>query len=227
MRLFGIYCISQKIFSLFLTLSIPSSLSLSIKNEVPKTQQQQRVFVSTPVSVKKFPSSRYVSDWMDPIRFVLTPDMSVDETLTMFVRFDLTAAPVVDTATKKNVVGMISSYDFLQKEAFGGSLLSMGGSQEMVERYVDIANKICGQKVEHVMTVKPITVLTTTPMRLAAAIMSENRIQHLPVINTDGILVGMITSAHIMKDLVNVFSLLPPGTDDPLIDFSAATMNIS
>lgn len=187
-------------------------------------QGGQRVFVSTPAP--KFPK-RVVADYMDPVSYVLTPDMSIDEALKAFVRLDLTAAPVVDGSTStsnKILVGIVSSSDFLQKEAFEGALLPMGGdgcSTEIVQRYMDAAKKICGQKVEDVMTSNPITVRSTTPMRDAAALMSQHHFQRLPVVETSVgddnqqqlRLVGMLTTSHVMQDLLYVMNQLPPASD--------------
>lgn len=166
--------------------------------------ESNRVFVSTPVS--KNPK-RMVSDYMDPLQHILTPDMSVDETLQVFLKHNLSAAPVVDD--KKNLVGIVSSFDFLQKEAFDGALLPMGGSQELVEKYVEAAKKICGKRVEDVMSKDPSTALINTPMRNAAAIMAEQRLHRLPILDHEGTLVGMLTTAHVIKDLMHVLERLP------------------
>ena len=148
---------------------------------------------------------------MDRLLLTLTPDMSIDETLQLFLQNDLSAAPVVDR--EKKLVGIVSSFDFLQKEAFEGSLLAVGGSQEMVEKYVEAAKKICGQRVEDVMSKNPSTAFVDTPMRTAAAIMAEKRLHRLPVVNSDGHLVGMLTTSHVIKDLMHVLQKLPSGKD--------------
>lgn len=166
--------------------------------------ENSRVFVSTPVS--KFPK-RVVSDYMDPLGHVLTPDMSVDETIQIFVNNNLAASPVVDR--NYNLIGIVSSFDFLEKEAFQGALLPLGGSQELVEKYVDAAKRICGQRVEDIMSVTPSTVSTCTSMRDAAGIMAEKRLHRLPVLDLHGKLVGMLTTTHVMRDLMRVLDKLP------------------
>jgi CBS domain-containing protein len=166
--------------------------------------ESSRIFVSTPASRSL---SYRVSDFMDPIRFVLRPDLTIDETLQIFLENDLSAAPVTDS--DNNLLGIVTSFDFLEKEAFEGSLLPVGGTQEMIERYIEAAQKICGQQVVDIMSRNLCTVSTETPMRQAAVIMAEKKLHRLPVVDNDGRLVGMLTTSHIMRDLGHVMNRLP------------------
>lgn len=47
-------------------------------------------------------------------------------------------------------------------------------------------------------------------MREAAAIMSEARLHRLPVVDERGTLVGVLSSAEVMKDLLHIVRNLPP-----------------
>jgi CBS domain-containing protein len=167
--------------------------------------QTSRVFVSTPVS--NFPK-KLVADCMSSAQ-PLTPDMSVDETMAMLLHSGLSGAPVVND--DHQVIGIVTSFDFLQKEAFEGALLAIEGSAANIEMYVDAAKKICGQKVEDVMTCNPITVTPETPMRDAAALMTEKKIHRIPVVdnNDNRRLVGVLTSADVMRDLQHIVRNLP------------------
>lgn len=151
----------------------------------------------------------------------LSPTSSTDEAMALLLVSGLSGAPVVvdvsdDDATHKILVGVVSSFDFLQREAFEGSLLPMEGSRANVEKYVHAAQKICGQIVQDIMTpanqVK--TVTPDTPMREAAAIMSESKLHRLPVVDSAGgkRLVGVLSSADVMKDLLHIVRNLPPAT---------------
>lgn len=87
----------------------------------------------------------------------LSPTSSTDEAMALLLVSGLSGAPVVvdvsdDDATHKILVGVVSSFDFLQREAFEGSLLPMEGSRANVEKYVHAAQKICGQIVQDIMT---------------------------------------------------------------------------
>lgn len=186
-------------------LAIYSSLTV----DVVGFSTSPRVFVSTPVS--NFPK-RFVKDCMSPAIHVLHTDMSVDETMTMFLANNLGGAPVVDEHNKP--IGIVTRYDFLQKEAFAGALLPIEGSPKNVKTYVEAAKKICGQKVEDVMTMNPTTIPETLPLNEAAAVLIERKFQRLPVVNDKGQLVGILTSADVMRDLLHVVRNLPPSKED-------------
>lgn len=121
------------------------------------TESARRVFVSTPVS--KFPK-RLVGDCMTGLDDVtaIAPMTSTDEAMATLLVSGLSGAPVVDR--HKKLVGVVSSFDFLQKEAFEGALLPMEGSRANVARYVQAAQKICGQVVADIMT--PVDEVSTT-----------------------------------------------------------------
>jgi CBS domain-containing protein len=54
-------------------------------------------------------------------------------------------------------------------------------------------------------------------MREAAAIMSEAKLHRLPVVNAEGKLVGVLSSADVMKDLIHIVRNLPPADENDLI----------
>jgi CBS domain-containing protein len=54
------------------------------------------------------------------------------------------------------------------------------------------------------------TVTPQTSMREAAAIMSELKLHRLPVVDDKGTLVGVLSSADVMKDLLHIVRNLPP-----------------
>jgi CBS domain-containing protein len=146
----------------------------------------------------------------------LTPDMSVDEAMGYLLDQGQTGAVVLNNRSHNSpIVGIVTAFDFLQKEAFGGSLLPMSGSAANVEKYVDAAKKICGQTVADIMTARPTVVPVTASMREAAAILTELRVQRLPVVDADGKLVGLLSSTDVMRDLRRIIRNLPAWKDPP------------
>ena len=125
--------------------------------------EPQRVFVSTPVS--GFPK-KTVRDCATQFPVALALETSVDEAMSKLLSSGLSSAPVVDAS--RRVVGIVSSFDFLQKEAFEGALLPVSGSREDVGFYAAAAQKIVAQSVEDVMTPNPVTIMPTASMREAA-----------------------------------------------------------
>lgn len=196
--------VTMRISPLVLLFSSASAFSASDSNG-------QRVFVSTPAS--KFPK-KLVKDFMvSPVPYTVTPSTLVDDAMELFLSHSITGAPVVSDE-ENHLVGLVSSFDFLQKEAFEGSLLPMEGSLENVELYVHAAQRICGQTVGDIMTRDEhlATVTENTPMREAAAIMTQNRLHRLPVVSESDkrILVGMLTAEHVLYDLLHLVRSLPP-----------------
>lgn len=169
------------------------------------TSSSNRVFVSTPVS--KHPK-RTVQDCMTPANHVLRPEMSVDETMNLLLQYGLSGAPVVNE--NQNVVGIVTTHDLIQREAYEGALLPMDGTAETIQSYVDCAQKICGTQVRDVMTTNPITVPSQTPMRVAALTLMERKLHRLPVIDeVTGKLMGVLTSEDVMRDLLYIVRNLP------------------
>lgn len=174
--------------------------------------QSNRVFVSTPVS--NYPK-RSVAECMStiPKDHILTPDMSVEETMAILLRHGLASCPVVNK--DHQLIGIVTSFDFLQQEAFEGSLLPVGGTAADVEMYVEAAKKICGQCVADVMTSNPYTISPETPMRVAAARMASMRLHQFPVVDeATQTLIGILTTADVMRDLHHIVRNLPESKDD-------------
>jgi len=166
-----------------------------------------RVFVSTPVVHPQ----RVVGDCMTCDPLTLTSSTSVNEAILFLLQQKLTGAPVLEG---NRLVGVISDFDFLTKEA-GGTLFPMQGSKESVQNNVVAAQMIVAKNVGDIMTTSPITVDATNTMREAASIMVQNKVHHLPVINEEGGLVGILSSLDIMMDVHNAaMSALPKGEED-------------
>lgn len=113
---------------------------------------------------------------------ILHPEESVDDAIHALVNWGVSGAPVVSHDDKRTLLGVVSAFDFLQKEAFEGALLDIEGSAEHVMSYIQAAKRIIGQQVQDIMTSDPRTVSPNTPMRIAAEIMAKERMHHLPVV---------------------------------------------
>jgi CBS domain-containing protein len=153
---------------------------------------------------------------MTPKSLTLRADDSVDDAMSFLLRHSISGAPVVDA--NNVLIGFVSSFDFLQKEAFGGALLPMEGSRDQIEKYVQAAQKICGQNVRDIMSPVVTTLTPEIPMREAAEIMSNARLHRLPVVDSDNKVVGILSSADVMRDLLHIVRNLPPGKNEEILD---------
>lgn len=186
-----------------------------LHGSVSAFSSKQRVFVGTPTSTHP---QRTVIDCMSVFTKVkLSPDQSADEAIAALLSNKVQAAPVLD---ENKLVGIVTSYDFLQREAFEGAVVPVDPSQgsDNVESYAAAARKICGRKVSDVMTSAPETVKRDTAMRDVAAKMARERLHTIPVVDEDGGFLGMITTDDVMRDVLNVVRELPQGRNDVLPD---------
>eukprot|EP00545_Synedropsis_sp_CCMP1620_P015129 CAMPEP_0119015388 /NCGR_PEP_ID=MMETSP1176-20130426/10942_1 /TAXON_ID=265551 /ORGANISM="Synedropsis recta cf, Strain CCMP1620" /LENGTH=142 /DNA_ID=CAMNT_0006968679 /DNA_START=198 /DNA_END=626 /DNA_ORIENTATION=- len=138
--------------------------------------------------------------------------MSVDEATTILLSNGFSGAPVVDDF--QNLIAVVSSFDFLEMEAFEGAVLPMEGSVEQVEGYVGAAKRICAQLVADIMSPNPLSVSPDESMRTAAALMSSEKLHRLPVIDAHGKVVGIITASDVMQDMLHLVRNLPEARND-------------
>jgi len=98
-----------------------------------------RVFVGTPVHQNR----RLVQDCMTPLSRLctLTKSATVDEAVYMLIDLDFSGAPVIDKDSGE-LLGIVSTFDFLQQEAGDGALLPIHGTMEDVQDYLYQARKV-------------------------------------------------------------------------------------
>jgi len=107
----------------------------------------------------------------------------------------ISGMPVVDDANR--VIGVISEADFhvlagMHKEhSFRDILRNILGEP--------VPARKSGDKVKDVMSFPPVTSKANDDVREVAAIFDERRIKRLPVVDDDGILLGIISRADIVR----------------------------
>jgi CBS domain-containing protein len=105
---------------------------------------------------------------------------------------DISAVPVIDEAG--GLVGLVTSSD----------LITTGDADD---------------SVESIMTRPVVTVVPSTDVGAAAALMRARRIHHLPVLDESEALVGIVTSWDLLDDLVEtVLTLTAGGVDRPPVE---------
>jgi len=105
-------------------------------------------------------------------------------------RYRVSALPVVDDAGR--VLGVVSEADLLAKEA----LADPGPVAELVHRK-DL-RKAEGLTAGDLMTSPPVTAAPDDPVEQAARMMHFMRVKRLPVVNSGGQLVGIISRADVL-----------------------------
>jgi len=117
--------------SLLMTFFVQPTAAFSVGNN--------RVFVGTPVHQNR----RLVDDCMTDLSSLctLTESATVDEAVHMLLNLDVSGAPVINKDTGE-LLGIVSTFDFLQQEAGDGALLPIQGTMENVKDYLNQAKKV-------------------------------------------------------------------------------------
>lgn len=140
---------------------------------------------------------------MKLVRDVMTTDVVVARTTTSFQELarilgerSISAVPVLDDADR--LVGIVSESDLLLKEAGRGRET---GRFFRRWRHREDREKARGRVASDVMTTPVITIEDAAPIARAARVLHERRVKRLPVVDTDGRVVGIVSRA----DLLRVF----------------------
>ena len=131
----------------------------------------------------------------------VSPDTTVRELAELLAGRDISGAPVVDGEGK--LVGVVSEADVVQQDRelhfpyyipFLDSIIYL----EWVPTYEKRFRKMFGVVVGDIMTKRVITVSPEDSIHHAATLMSDKRVNRLPVVEA-GKLVGILTRADIVR----------------------------
>lgn len=131
-----------------------------------------------------------VKDVMTTEVVAVRRETTFKEMATVLRRYRVSALPVVDDAGR--VLGVVSEADLLAKEA----LADPGLVAELVHRK-DV-RKAEGLTAGDIMTSPPVTAAPGDPVEQAARMMHFMRVKRLPVVNSGGQLVGIISRADVL-----------------------------
>jgi CBS domain-containing protein len=170
----------------------------------------QRVFVSTPTKA----NPRLVQDCMTPNPVTLRTTDTVDEAIATLLATGFNGAPVIDPVTR-NLVGVVSAFDFLSKEEAGSILpFQLGDDPSEQKEMAKLARKIVATTVADLMTEASLTVPLDMTMKEAAEIMLRDRCHRLCVVDEGCNLVGILSTSDVMRNVMNtVLQALPEGSN--------------
>jgi CBS domain-containing protein len=132
----------------------------------------------------------------------LHPDSPITAVVELLLDKDFTAVPVVDEQGK--VVGMVSDNDLLTR---GGMKVTISLKRATDLDYVrglhdSLENP--QHKVSEVMTRQVVTITPDALLALAARLMAEKHLKRLPVVDSDGKLVGILGRLDILNTIAAV-----------------------
>jgi len=145
----------------------------------------------------------------------LSPELSLKEAATTLRENKVTGAPVVENG---RLVGVLSRTDLLYKLA-GSRCLQLSGQGPRSMRYMDNTArllKVQAQNVRDAMTPNPVSLLPSTTMQDAAAIMLRLKLNRLFLASDAGELLGIVSAS----DVVDLTLCLDGDDDDCAITFN-------
>lgn len=137
-----------------------------------------------------------VRDLMTTDPITTTADAPLKEAARTMVREKISGLPVMD-GTK--LVGMVTEGDFLRQEANRDQPYRLSLLEAL---FGDGTAEPEAETVGEVMTSPVITITPDATISEAARVMSHRKVKRLPVVDDDGVLIGVISRA----DVVNAFT---------------------
>lgn len=140
-------------------------------------------------------------DIMNEVVVACVPDTRVEDVVRKLAEHDISGMPVIDA--RKRVVGIVSESDLLLADELEPPRVkaALYGLYIMPERVMEEAARSRGVLVSDVMTKKVISFRPDDNVRDIARRMQQERINRVPIVDDDGVLVGILTRADIIKAL--------------------------
>jgi CBS domain-containing protein len=121
---------------------------------------------------------------------------SFQEMAAAFGKYRVSAFPVLDEG--RHVIGVVSEADLLNKLALDGEEDGMPGMISGILRHKE-QEKARGITAGDLMTAPPVTVGPHDTIEHAARLMYARRVKHLPVVDADQHLAGIISRADVLS----------------------------
>ncbi len=144
-------------------------------------------------------------DIMNRQIITVTEEMTVDETARILLDNKISGVPVVDEQNK--VIGIVSETDLIyrEKHLHIPSFISILDGVIFLESTKELeyqVRKMAAFKVKDVMTKKVLTIHEDTELEDIVDKIVEKKINRLPVIDSKGKLVGIVTRSDILRHII-------------------------
>jgi CBS domain-containing protein len=146
-----------------------------------------------------------VADLMTREPILARPEMSVKEVIKILADRRISGLPVVDE--NDLLIGIISETDLMWQETGATPpayimILDSVIYLENPSRYEQELHKSLGQTVGEVMSRDPVSIAPEKSIQEAAKLLHDRNIHRLPVLNTAGKVVGILTRGDIVRAMV-------------------------
>ncbi|KAG0525095.1 hypothetical protein BDA96_06G025900 [Sorghum bicolor] len=142
---------------------------------------------------------------------VVQPSTPVDQALELLVQHKISGLPVVDDDGK--LVGVVSDYDLLALDSISGNELpdtntnmfpDVDSTWKTFHEIQRLLSKTNGKVIGDVMTSSPLAVRQNTNLDAATRLLLETKYRRLPVVDSMGKLVGMITRGNVVSAALKI-----------------------
>lgn len=153
-----------------------------------------------------------ISEVMTHNPYTATPNMRLEEVVTMLAKHRISGMPVVNDGNE--VIGMISETDLLWQESGVSTPLHILILDSVIYLNNPLTrdrqlHKALGQTVEDVMTPHAITITADHSLAEAARVFNERRIHRLPVIDAaTNKLVGILTQGDVIRTMAEELAVI-------------------
>ncbi|VVB10427.1 unnamed protein product [Arabis nemorensis] len=140
---------------------------------------------------------------------VVKPSTSVDDALELLVEKKVTGLPVIDDDW--NLVGVVSDYDLLALDSISGRsqndtnlFPNVDSTWKTFNELQKLISKTYGKVVGDLMTPSPLVVRDSTNLEDAARLLLETKFRRLPVVDSDGKLIGILTRGNVVRAALQI-----------------------
>jgi CBS domain-containing protein len=157
--------------------------------------------------VRSLPNTVTAAQVMSRDVVSVSPDTPLRKVIELVEGKIYRAVPVVEEGLP---VGMITNLDLVER---GGLLvrIELLGSLSDTER-ASALQQIEGKKAGDVMTPNPVTVVDGATVTAVADVMAHKRLKRLPVVDTAGKLVGIVSRLDLLRTVADAFQTSPEET---------------
>jgi len=128
-------------------------------------------------------------------------------------------ATIPPTATVRDLLGLLAEQRIgAAVVTSDGAIVGIVSERDVVRRLADDAGGLLDRQVAEIMTVEVVTCSKETSVEDLARTMTERRIRHVPVVDADGALVGIVSIGDVVKSRISELE----GERDDLVGYIGA-----
>ncbi len=147
--------------------------------------------VAYTMAVKRLLTSIKAADLMSTPVLKVKQSLSLAQAADFLAEHHISGAPVIDE--KEQIVGVVSEKDFLREMGFNVNPSFMQIATHCLHDKSCMICNLRGRTVADIMTTPPIVGTPELTVSAVSTIFTEQKLNRLPILNSQGTLVGIVT----------------------------------